>query len=308
MSGDGVIVVAGEALIDLVLDPNGRLGAHPGGGPFNTARSLSRLEQDVLYLGRISDDRFGTQLRAELAGDGVRLDAVVETSDPTTLALAEIDAEGVASYRFYTEGTSAPGLTSEVALASLPEDVHMLHVGTLGLVLEPMATALRVVISTLSASALVMLDPNCRPALIPDRWAYRRQLEDTLGRSHVVKASEEDLAWLEPGAEPAAAARSLLADGAEVVLVTRGPQGALVVTEREERAVAAPPANVVDTIGAGDSFSAGFLAWWRLRGLGREDLRDLDAVVGATAFACAVAAKTCERAGASPPRLSELEP
>jgi fructokinase len=307
MSADGVIVVAGEALIDLVVDPDGRLGAHPGGGPFNTARALSRLEQDVLYLGRISDDRFGAQLRDELAGDGVRLDAVVATSDPTTLALAEIDADGVASYRFYTEGTSAPGLTSEVALAALPDDVQILHVGTLGLVLEPMATALRVVISTLSASTLVMLDPNCRPALIPDRWAYRRQLEDTLAQSHVVKASEEDLEWLEPGAEPAAAARSLLADGAEVVLVTRGPHGALVVTEGEERSVAAPPAKVVDTIGAGDSFSAGFLAWWRLRGLGRDDLRDLDAVVGATAFACAVAARTCERAGASPPRLSELE-
>jgi fructokinase len=307
VSGDGVIVVAGEALIDLVLAPDGRLGAHPGDLPFNTARALSRLEQDVLYLGRISDDRFGAQLRGELAGDGVRLDAVVDTSDPTTLALAEIDAEGVASYRFYTDGTSAPGLTPEAALAAVPDDVAMVHVGTLGLVLEPMATALRAVVAGMPASTLVMLDPNCRPALIPDRWAYRREREAPLARTDVVKVSEEDLAWLEPGAEAAAAARSLLADGADVALVTRGGDGALLVTEREERPVAAPRANVVDTIGAGDSFSAGFLAWWRLRGLGREDLENLEEVVHATEFACAVAARTVERAGATPPGLSELE-
>jgi fructokinase len=306
VSIDGVIVVAGEALVDLVASSDGALGAHPGGGPFNTARTLSRLEQPVLYMGRISEDRFGRQLRDELAADGVRLDAVVSTTDPTTLALAELDAGGAASYRFYTEGTSAPGLNTKDALAALPENVDTLHVGTLGLVLEPMASALEAVIAAVADRALVMLDPNCRPPLIPDRDAYRRRLGHTLRSSHVVKASSDDLAWLDPGSGPVTSARGLLADGPAVVLVTLGGEGAIVVTADERRHVAAPPVQVVDTIGAGDAFSGGFLAWWRMRGLGTADLRDLDAVTAATEFACTVAGRTCERAGASPPTLAEV--
>jgi fructokinase len=245
-------------------------------------------------------------LRGELADDGVRLDAVVPTSDPTTLALAETDAHGAASYRFYTEGTSAPGLTTEDALEALPDRVELLHVGTLGLVLEPMATALEAVIGAVAEEALVMVDPNCRPSLIPDREAYRRRLGHTLRRSHVVKASVDDLAWLEPGTPPADVARGLLAEGPAAVLMTDGGAGVQVVTPGAQHHVPAPQIEVVDTIGAGDAFSGGFLAWWRLHGLGAEDLRSLEKVLEATEFACEVAARTCERPGASPPRLAEM--
>src|SRR3954449_3305254 len=106
----GAIVVGGEALIDLVPHGAGELHAHLGGAGYNTARTLGRLEQDVHYLGCLSDDGFGAQLRAQLEADGVRLDTVVTTDRPTTLALAEVDAAGVASYRFYSDGTSAPAL------------------------------------------------------------------------------------------------------------------------------------------------------------------------------------------------------
>jgi fructokinase len=307
VDGDGMIVVAGEALVDLVVAPDGQLAAHPGGGPFNTARTLSRLEQPVSYMGRISEDSFGRRLRSELSADGVLLGAIVPTSDPTTLALAETDEHGAASYRFYTEGTSAPGLTTQDALDALPEGVALLHVGTLGLVLEPMASALEAVIASVADHALVMLDPNCRPSLIPDREAYRRRLGHTLRRSHVVKASVDDLAWLEPDVPPADAARGLLAEGPAAVLMTDGGNGVQVVVPDGQHHVPAPQIEVVDTIGAGDAFSGGFLAWWRLNGLGAEDLRSLDQVLEATAFACEVAARTCERAGASPPRLAELK-
>ena len=109
-----------KALVDLVPHAAGELRAHPGGGPYNTARTLGRLEQDVHYLGCISDDGFGKRLRAELEADGVRLDATLETRLPTTLALAEVDDSGAATYRFYTDGTSAPSLDPEAALAALP--------------------------------------------------------------------------------------------------------------------------------------------------------------------------------------------
>ncbi len=172
---DPVILVAGEALFDLVLADSAELAAHPGGGPFNAARAIARLEQPTAYLGRVSRDRFGGRLRALLAEDGVRLDTVVDTDDPTTLALAELDAGGSATYRFYAEGTSAFGLVAEAALAALPPAVDMLHVGT-SFSLDPVASALEAVTAHVAGQALVMLDPNCRPTVIADPGAYRARI------------------------------------------------------------------------------------------------------------------------------------
>jgi fructokinase len=301
------IVVGGEALVDLVPHAAGELRAHAGGGPYNTARTLGRLEQDVHYLGCLSDDGFGARLRAQLVEDAVRLDTVVPTPLPTTLALAELDEHGAATYRFYTEGTSAPALEPEAALGVLPEQVDMLHIGTLGLVMEPTALALQAVVEAVADRALIMVDPNCRPTFIPDRGTYRRSLAATLRYAHVVKVSNDDLEYLEPGAEPVDAARALLEDGPRVALLTLGGDGAMIVTADTTETVPAPVIEVVDTIGAGDAFGGGFLAWWWLRGLDRDALADADAVRAATTFACVVAARTCERAGASPPRLSELD-
>jgi len=305
----GVILVAGEALIDLVPASHTieSLAAHPGGGPFNAARSIARLERPVTYLGRLSRDRFGQRLEALLAEDGVRLDAIVHTDEPTTLALADVDELGVARYRFYTEGTAAAGLTSEAALAARPDEVQIVHAGTLGLVLEPTASALEAVIERLSGHAMVFVDPNVRPDIIRDAGAYRKRLARVLSHSHVLKVSEEDLDWLAPGRRSSDAVRELLAGGPSVGLLTRGPSGALVITIDAEVAVPSPRTNVVDTIGAGDAFGGGFVAWWHARGLGRDDLSDLDTVAAATEFACLIAARTCERPGASPPHLSELE-
>jgi fructokinase len=301
-----MIVVSGEALIDLVVESAGELRAHAGGGPFNTARTLGRLEQPVTFLGRLSEDRFGEQLRGMLTEDGVRLDAAVATDDPTTLALAELDPAGGATYRFYERGTSAPGLTTKEALAALPADVQVLHVGTLGLALEPIASTLEEVVERLAGRAMVVVDPNCRPAVVTDPAAYRARLDRVLARTDLVKVSDEDVAWLDPDHDPVAAARGLLAGGAAAAVLTRGADGAVVVTAETQVDVEAPRIQVVDTIGAGDAFGGGLLAWWRRAGLGRAELRDLDRLVEATRFACLVAARTCERAGASPPRLAEV--
>jgi fructokinase len=302
----GLIVVAGEALIDLVPAPGDTLAAHLGGGPFNTARALGRLDRPVAYLGRLSTDRFGARLAGQLAADGVRLDAHVRTDDPTTLALVELDERGSAAYRFYVDGTAAPGLTPADALAALPAGVGFLHIGTLGLVLEPAADALEALAGELHGRALVMADPNCRPAVIAAPAAYRARLTRVLALADVVKVSEEDLAWLAPGVPARDAARALLGQGPAVVLLTRGGEGAVALTAEGAAEVPAPPVRVVDTIGAGDAFSAGWLAWWSEHGLDRAALADGEAVAEATRFACLVAARTCERAGASPPRRAEL--
>jgi fructokinase len=300
------IVVGGEALVDLVAGGGGELDAHLGGGPFNCARTLGRLEQPVAYLGRISNDRFGAQLREQLEEDGVSLDMVLETDDPTTLALAELDEEGAATYRFYIEGTSVPGLTPEDALAALPERVELVHVGTLGLVFEPTAAALETVVEKVADEALVMVDLNIRPLAMPDPDAYRARIDRLLPHTHVVKASDDDLAWLDPDRSGVEAAHNLLGAGPAVVLLTRGGDGVTVVTMEGATDVPAEKVDVVDTIGAGDAFGGGFLAWWRRAGLGAGDLGDRDAVLEATRFACVVAGRTVERAGASPPRLAEV--
>jgi fructokinase len=302
-----MILVGGEALFDLVLqDGVDNLRGHPGGGPFNAARTIGRLAQPVAYLGRLSTDRFGERLQAMLTDDGVDLRCVVHTDDPTTLAVAEVDHEGVARYRFYERGTAAPGLEPEAALAVLPDDVRYAHVGTLGLALEPIATALEAVVARLADSALIAVDPNCRPWVVDDHDAYRARLRRVLGHSHVVKVSDEDLAYLEPDLPPVEGVRALLEHGPAVGLLTRGPNGAVVITRTAEVAVPAPRAKVVDTIGAGDAFGGGFLAWWSERGLAADALAKIDTVVEATRFACLVAARTCSRPGASPPYRHEL--
>jgi fructokinase len=287
------IVVAGEALVDLVPDDAGRLQALPGGGPFNAARAAARLGAEVAFLGRLSTDLLGRRLRAGLTGDGVDVRTAVATEDPTTLALAEVGADGGAAYRFYAAGTSAPGLTDEdVAAALAGVEVGVLCVGTLGLVFEPSAGALERLVAAAGENVLVVVDPNCRPAAIADEPAYRARLARILARADVVKASADDLDWLVPGATPAAAMETLLREGA-IGVVTLGGDGALLVPGGD--AIPAPQVDVVDTIGAGDAFLGALLAWWQ-----RAGSIDADAV----AFACSIAARTCERAGADPPRAS----
>ena len=297
------ILVAGEALYDLVADADGAVTGHPGGGPFNTARTIGRLRRPVAFLGRLSSDRLGTTHARMLAEDGVDLGCVVRTDDPTTLALASLDAGGAASYRFYSAGTAAAGLEPRGALAALPAEVTALHVGTLGLVLEPLAATTEAVVERLAGTALVALDPNCRPPAIADPPAYRARLERVLARSDLVKVSEEDLAWLEPEQPPLAAARALLERGPRAVLLTRGAQGATALTPGAETDVAAVPTEVADTIGAGDAFGGAALAWWHSHGLGRRGLARHELVVEATRFGVLVAARTVARAGASPPEL-----
>jgi fructokinase len=301
------ILVGGEALYDLVAadgdDGAGSLTGHAGGGPFNVARTIGRLRRPVAFLGRLSTDRLGASHERMLAADGVGLGCVVRSADPTTLALASLDAGGAASYGFYTAGTAAAGLTPADALAALPERVAALHVGTLGLVLEPLAGAMEAVVERLADSTMVMVDPNCRPAAIDDPRAVRARLERVVARSHIVKVSEEDLAWLHPDAPALTAARALLQRGPSAVLLTRGAAGATVLTAGDETAIAPVAAAVVDTIGAGDAFGGGFLAWWTSRGLGADRLARHDLVADGARFAAVVAARTVARAGASPPRL-----
>ena len=222
-----MIVVVGEALIDLVVSPGGQVAARPGGSPFNAARSLARLGAETTFLARLASDGLGRLLRDRLAADGVAIGVPEASVRPSTLAVATLDQAGSASYAFYLDGTAGADLDYEALKKGLPADATVLHVGDLGLVMEPVGAAIeRLIRGDVPADVLVLLDPNCRPSAIADREAYRRRIGLIAGRADIVKASTEDLAYLYPDVPPAEAARTLLDGGSSLVLVTDGPRPA----------------------------------------------------------------------------------
>lgn len=302
-----MIVVAGEALIDLIVGADGALSAIPGGGPYNTARTIARLGQPVTFLGRISTDRFGRDLRANLARDRVAADGVIETDDPTTLAAVELDEHGVARYRFYVEGTSAAGLSEADTARVMAASAAALHVGTLGLVLEPIGTTIERLVESSDSSRLVMLDPNCRPSATTDPVAFRARIDRLASRTDVVKVSDDDLRFIAPDRSPDATIDRLLTLGACVVLRTNGSDNVEIRMRSGRGTVPVATIAVVDTIGAGDAFGGGFLAAWAAARRGRDELASMDLVCDAVRVAVRVAALTCARPGADPPTLAELE-
>lgn len=297
-----MIVVVGEALVDLVIDVDGHVTAALGGAPFNTARACGRLGADVAFVGAVSVDRFGAMLASQLADDAVATDHVVRVDVPTTLAAAELDDGGAATYRFYIEGTSAP------ALAAAPTDLDcdVMFTGGLGLVLEPMASTVEQMVTAHTDRTMVMVDVNSRPLIISDRDSYLARVRGILTHADVVKVSDEDLAYLSPGVEHIEAARGLLALGPRAVLLTAGGDGVHVLTRDTATTIAVQAVDVVDTIGAGDSFGAGFLSWWAAAGLAPADVGSLDHLVPAVEAANTVAGVVCTRRGADPPWRSEL--
>jgi fructokinase len=292
-----VIVVAGESLIDRAVRRDGTVSETPGGGPYNLARALGRLGVSVAFLGRLSTDASGQILRAGLVADRVDLRLTTATDDPTMIAFVVLAADGSATYRFEAAGSAAVGLVPGDLPADLPVGTTTLHVGTLGLVFEPMASTIEGFIGRVAPDVLVVADPNCRPAAITDPAAYRARLGRVLRRVDLVKASTDDLAWLDPDRAPEEAARRLLEHGPAVVLLTDGPRPVRIVTVRETVAVEVPPVALVDTIGAGDAFGAGFIAAWTRAGRGRAELANDRALLDATTFAIAVGAATAGRDG-----------
>jgi fructokinase len=302
-----LIVVCGEALMDMIRNADGTQRAMPGGGPFNTARALARLGVPTAFLGHLSTDKFGQELAALLSADGVSLQLASTGPEPTTIAVADLDRDGFAEFEFLVDGTSAPNLTRSAVPEHLADDVNAIHIGTLGLTLEPMASTLAEFALRERVGRLLMLDPNVRPGLVDE--SYRDRLNSLIRASTVVKASDRDVAWLYPDRDYADAADDLLAQGVSLVVVTLGADGAFGAHRDLRLRVAAPHVDVVDSIGAGDSFGAAILAWLHDHHLVGPSL-DLseDQLRSALDYACLVASLTVARAGADPPWKAELIP
>ncbi|MFJ5041411.1 carbohydrate kinase family protein [Streptomyces parvulus] len=300
-----MIVVAGEALIDLVPQGRGALAAlRPalGGGPYNTAVALGRLGTPAAFCSRVSRDAFGEALLDRLRETGVDVAPVQRGTEPTTLAVATVDAAGSAAYSFYVDGTADRLFTLP---AALPAGTRAVSFGTCSLVLEPGASAYEGLLrETASRGVFTALDPNIRAGLIPDADAYRARFGSWLPSVSLLKLSEEDAAWL--GGTP----REWLAAGPAAVVVTRGGDGLTVFTrDGGEYAVPGERVEVVDTIGAGDTVNAALLHGLAARdALGPGGLDDLgsDGWTALLRFAARAAAVTCSRAGAEPPYAHEV--
>ncbi|MGW3015427.1 carbohydrate kinase family protein [Streptomyces longwoodensis] len=300
-----MIVVAGEALIDLVPQGQGALAPlRPalGGGPYNTAVALGRLGSPTAFCSRTSHDAFGEALLEGLRGAGVDVSAVQRGPEPTTLAVATLDAHGSASYSFYVDGT-ADRLFS--VPAALPAGTRAVSFGTCSLVLEPGASAYEELMRGAAASGVfTALDPNIRPGLIPDADAYQARFKAWLPSVSLLKLSEEDAGWL--GGTP----EEWLASGPAAVVVTRGGDGLTAYTRGGGvHSVPGERVDVVDTIGAGDTVNAALLhGLARLDALSHEALSGLDPASWERLlrFAARAAAVTCSRAGAEPPYAREV--
>jgi fructokinase len=306
-----MIVVSGEALMDVFTagdTPTGMaLDARIGGSPLNVAIGLARLKQPVSFFGALSKGALGERLARALHDEGVDLRCAARVDAPTTISLVDLDARGVPAYAFYGEGAADRSLPP-AALQAVPAAAAY-HFGSYAMVVEPVAAVQRVLVEREHRRALIAYDPNIRLNVQADLARWHDTLAWMLPRTHVLKVSDEDLGLLFPGAEPAALAAQWLQAGVAMVVVTRGAQGASAWTANHHAAVGSVVVQVVDTVGAGDTFQAALLTALAERGLLKPAaLRalDSDALKAVVGFAARAAAITCSRRGADLPRRHEL--
>ncbi|PRB43773.1 carbohydrate kinase [Arthrobacter sp. MYb23] len=306
-----MLTVIGEALVDVVQRSSG-IEAHVGGSPLNVAVGLARLDHPVQFIGRYGRDAYGDSIAAHLRSSSVMV-PLPPDEKPTSVATAQIDDDGAATYAFDL-AWELPGLVGRLPL--MLQGSTLLHTGSIATFLEPGATEVIAAVEHAHPSSTISFDPNCRPSIITDVEYARTQAERFVVLSDVVKASDEDLEWLYPGVDPVESARRWLSLGGEegpaLVVVTRGSRGPWGITRAGETQIAAPTVNVVDTVGAGDSFMAGLLSAIVDHGLegaqNRSDLRAMpvETLAAIMDHATRAAAVTVSRAGANPPTRAEL--
>lgn len=309
-------LICGEALFDVFTatgdGPSNRLTleAVAGGSPFNVAVGLSRLGVPAALLGGISSDSFGERLRQILSDEGVVDTYLVPFEAPTTLAMVALGAGGSPRYSFRGEGC-ADRLIEEAHLKPLGDDICAIHVGSYSLVVPPIADTLQMLVARESQRRLISMDPNVRLNVEPSLPRWRERVEAFARHAHLIKVSDEDLALLYPGEAPERLAQGWLKDRCELVLLTRGHEGAQLFSRRHGQLYAAAKPTVVrDTVGAGDTFQAALLSYLHEQrvqtaaGLAELDREQLEAMLG---FAVQAAAITCSRTGPDLPYRYEID-
>ncbi len=302
----------GEALYDLFLsaeaDSSVTFDARIGGSPFNVAVGLSRLGRGAALFTGISSDPLGRRLEQALENEGVKTDYLVRKQNSTTLALVTLGSGGTPHYSFYGHD-AADSSIAETDLPEIPRSVPAIHFGSYSLVVEPTGSSLLRLARRHYDGRLVSFDPNLRLNVEPDLGKWRERAEAFTEIADLIKVSDEDLELLFPGDEIESSIHRWNSRGAPLIVVTRGDGGALVSLRGEVFETTGRQVEVIDTVGAGDSFQAGLLCGLdelgkaTKSGLSRISLDECRQVVD---FATAAAAITCTRRGADLPLRSEL--
>lgn len=305
-----MILCCGEALIDMLPRhlPDGESVFLPvaGGAMLNTAIGLGRLGEGVSFFSALSKDMFGDQLIETLHASKVQTNLCPRSDKASTLAFVKL-TNGQAQYSFFDENSAMRGLDVD-DLPKLPAEIKALHFGAISLIPEPCGTAFETLLNQ-NTDRVISLDPNIRPGFITDEAAHRARIKRMIEQSDIVKVSDEDLDWIEPSSSPQNTMQSWIKSGVSIVLYTQGAEGVTAYTKDGSAHQAVEPVEVVDTIGAGDTFNSGFLS-----GLIRSDLLTKSALSKASPQdlkpalqrAVKVAAFTVGQAGANPPWEHEL--
>ena len=303
------IALVGEALIDFTGAGSLAFQGHAGGSPLNSAVACARLGQPTAYITQLSNDLFGDQLLAYLHANAIDTRFVTRSDDPSTVAFVERGPQ-TNRYAFYSRG-SADSRWAPASLPELPSSCRFLHFGSISLLQDPAAARISDLIAANAGRRVIVLDPNIRLSMISDLAAYRVRLHDWLRHSDLLKLSDEDVEALKPGCAHAAAADQWLAAGPRAVVITSGGEGAVLYRRGQAPLpIAAPRIKLADTIGAGDTFTAGLSV--ALLEHGVHDSAALERLDNADwlevlRFAATAAALNCTREGANPPTLAEVQ-
>jgi fructokinase len=305
------VTVIGEAIVDLIpAGPQRTFQAVPGGGPYNVAIGLARLGHRARLMARLAGTAFGRILHDHAEAEGVDLHAAPAAAEPATLSVVSLDAQARASYDFYMDGTADWQWTAEET-GRAPADSAAFFFGSIASWTPPGdARILDLARRLRDRDVLIFYDPNVRPGLLVDPGHGRRVAERAIGLAHLVKASSDDIAWLYPDLAPGDVARRWLELGAAVVVITSSADGAFAYTA-DGRQVRRPALDVVvvDTVGAGDSFTAGLIGSLISRDVDTPaGLRHCaaDQLSGALDDAILVASLNCERRGNDPPTAADV--
>ncbi len=307
------VAVIGEAVADAFARPGAaevlELELHPGGGPANTAVTLGRLGTPTRYLGRLAPGPIGRLLRDHVAASGVDLSGTVIAADGTAcLAITNIDDEGRSSYDFYLAGATDWGWTDAELTLDRLGGASVLHAGSMTLVLPPGGARVEALLAAARAAGVtVSVDPNVRPG-IATAETYQVGMRRWAGLADLVRLSDDDLAVLRPDGDFGSACAEWHAAGVRLVVITKGPRGAEASLDGTRIEVPAVPVTVVDTIGAGDSFTGALLHRLHREGHLADHLATVtpDDVEQALAFGVEVAARTVSVRGANPPWARDL--
>lgn len=312
-----MFLCCGDALFDLFSLPGDgpatiRLEGRVGGSPLNVAVGLARFGQPVAYFTKNSSDLFGRRIAAYLKHEGVETRFLIEAANNSTLAVVEVDAAGVPNYAFYTGGTADRSLTPDELPATFPPEIRAIHIGSYTTATEPTASSLVALVKREHGRRFISYDPNIRPSIEPDLDVWRRRIASLAGTAHLLKLSSEDAELLFPGKSPEHLAADWIQRGTRLVVMTRGGEGAVGFAAGGcSAAVPGQHVEVVDTVGAGDTFQAAMLTWLEKHdALQAADAAALDSddLRAMLSFGARAAAITCSRRGADMPRLAELGP